>query len=297
MIAGRPNEALGVAAMVAATALWGATFVVIRDSLDTVDPYTLVFVRFTIAALVFLLVSLVLRSRFDRAAIEGGVLSGVLTTGGYLFQAFGLTATSAGSSAFLTCAGTVFAGFFAWPLLRQRPSRTLMLGISMAVAGAALLTIQDRFHLGAGELWTLLGALAYAVQIVAVARYVTRADILALVTVQTIVVALIVFPFARDVPVQLATLDRTGWLRFAYLAIAASVFAPFLQVLAQRTLTAGRTGLLFALEPVFALAFALSLGGERFAWRWWWGAALILAAVVIVEWPALRRSGRKAADA
>ena len=97
-------------------------------------------------------------------------------------------------------------------------------------------------------------------------------------------------------PAQLATLDRAGWLRFGYLAIAASVFAPFLQVLAQRTLSAGRTGLLFALEPLFGLAFALSMGGERFAWRWWWGAALILAAVVIVEWPAMRGASRKAVD-
>jgi drug/metabolite transporter (DMT)-like permease len=289
MIAGRSKEALGVAAMVAATALWGATFVVIRDSLYTVDPYTLVFVRFGVAAALFTIISAVLRRRFDRPALVGGVLSGVLTTGAYLFQAFGLTSTSAGSSAFLTCAGTLFAGFFAWPILRQRPGGVLVLGIAMAVFGAALLTLHRGFHLGVGEMWTLLGALTYALQIVVVARYIAHADPLALVTVQTIVVALMVLPLARDVPAQLAGLDAEGWLRFAYLATAASVVAPFLQVLAQRALSAGRTGLLFGLEPLFGLAFALSVGGERFAARWWWGAALILAAVVIVEWPALRK--------
>ena len=40
---------------------------------------------------------------------------------------------------------------------------------------------------------------------------------------------------------------------------------------AQRTLPPGRIGLLFALEPVFALAFALALRGERFVARWWAG--------------------------
>jgi drug/metabolite transporter (DMT)-like permease len=43
-------------------------------------------------------------------------------------------------------------------------------------------------------------------------------------------------------------------------------------------------GLLFALEPVFALVFAVTLGAERFEARWWLGAGLILAAVVMVEW-------------
>jgi len=56
-----------------------------------------------------------------------------------------------------------------------------------------------------------------------------------------------------------------------------------LQVYAQRTLPAGRMGLLFALEPVFALLFAVTLGAERFEPRWWLGAGLILGAVVMVE--------------
>jgi drug/metabolite transporter (DMT)-like permease len=60
--------------------------------------------------------------------------------------------------------------------------------------------------------------------------------------------------------------------------------APLLQVYAQRTLPAGRMGLLFALEPVFALVFAVTLGAERFEPRWWLGAGLILFAVVMVEW-------------
>ena len=69
-------------------------------------------------------------------------------------------------------------------------------------------------------------------------------------------------------------------------AVAGSTIAPLLQVVAQRRLPPGRIGLLFALEPVFALAFALTLGAERFAVRWWTGAALILSAVVLVEWRA-----------
>ena len=59
--------------------------------------------------------------------------------------------------------------------------------------------------------------------------------------------------------------------------------APLLQVIAQRTLAAGRVALLFALEPVFALLFALGPGGERFGPAWWAGAALILIGVVRVE--------------
>jgi drug/metabolite transporter (DMT)-like permease len=93
-------------------------------------------------------------------------------------------------------------------------------------------------------------------------------------------------------------MDGPGWLRFGYLTLAGSVAAPLLQIAAQRTLGAGRIGLLFALEPVFALLFAVTVGGERFVARWWLGAALILAAVLIVEWPAAvaRSTARRRAD-
>jgi len=278
--------------MVAATLLWGATFVASRDILHAVGPIELVCARFAVAAAVFAVP--LLARRLSRgawgpgaaAALAGGAVSGVLGAGGYLFQAVGLTSTSAGSSAFLTCVGTVLAVLFAWPLLGQRPSAALLQGMLLALAGSALLSARPGLAIGAGEAWTLAGAVVFALQIVAVARWAPHADILLLTGVQTGVVALTLLPFAGRAPAQLAALDAAGLLRFAYLALAGSALAPLLQVVAQRTLSAGRIALLFALEPVFGLGFALTLGGERFALGWWIGALFILAGVLRVEWPA-----------
>lgn len=277
--------------MVAATLLWGATFVASRDLLRSIGPIELVCARFAAATAVFAVLLLVRRATRGpagpgtAAAFTGGAVSGVLGAGGYLFQAIGLTQTSAGSSAFLTCVGTVLAALFAWPILGQRPSGVLLQGIVLAIAGSALLSSRSGLTIGAGEAWTLAGAVVYAFQIVAVARWAPRADALLLTAVQTGMVALTLLPFAGRAPAQLAALDGAGGWRFAYLALAGSVIAPLLQVIAQRTLSAGRIALLFALEPVFGLVFAITLGGERFALGWWIGALLILCGVLRVEWP------------
>jgi drug/metabolite transporter (DMT)-like permease len=277
-------ERRALAAMVAATLLWGGTFVAIRDAVAAVPPATLVAWRFAAAGLLFALVLLVRRRRPARHDVAGGVLSGLLMVGGFYLQARGLRSTAAGTSAFLTCGGTLLAAFWAWPLLRQRPGGRLVAGIALAMAGAALLSLRAGFALGTGEMLTLVGAALFALQIVAVARFAAAADPVALVCVQSFTAAAVLLPFAGS-PLAAAGLfvgaDR--W-RFVYLAVAGSTLAPLLQVVAQRTLPAGRVGLLFALEPVFALLFALTLGGERFGAHWWAGAALILAAVVLVEW-------------
>jgi len=277
-------ERRAIAAMVLATLLWGGTFVAIRDAVAAVPPALLVSTRFIGAGLLFALV-LVLRRRLpSRRDLAGGALSGLLMVGGFFLQAVGLRSTSAGSSAFLTCAGTLLAAFWAWLLLRERPGARLTFGIALAMAGSALLSLRGDFRLGTGELITLAGAAMFALQVVAIARFASTTDPVALVCVQSFVAGAVLLPFAPPTADACATLGGENLARFAYLLLAGSTLAPLLQVYAQRTLSAGRMGLLFALEPVFALVFAVTLGAERFEARWWLGAGLILAAVVMVEW-------------
>jgi drug/metabolite transporter (DMT)-like permease len=278
----------GLAAMVLATALWGATFVVIRDSLAAVPPVSMVFARFAGAAVLMGIVATLRRARFSASSWRAGLIGGVCAGCGYLFQAIGLQFTSAGSSAFLTCTGTLFAGLFAWPLLGLRPGAVLVAGLGLAALGSALLPAQG-VGFGPGELWTLVGALAYAFQIVVVAREADTADPVAVTFLQSLVIALLLAPIGAADLAVLAALRPVDLARLGYLAVAGSMIAPWLQVYAQRHLPPGRIGLLFALEPMFAIVFAVGLGGERYQGPWWLGAALILSAVVLVEASAARR--------
>ena len=279
----RAGERAAVGAMVLACLLWGGTFVAIRDTVAAIRPAMLVAARFLVAGGLFALWMLARRQRPRRGDVFGGALSGVLLAGGFVLQAEGLRWTSAGSSAFLTCAGILMTAFWAWLLLRQRPDLRLLAGIVVALAGSALLSLRGGLALGRGEALTLAGAALFALQIVVVARFVRHADPVALVGTQSFVAAGVLLPFAGPPRALLDALHGADLWRFAYLALAGSAAAQLLQVLAQRTLSAGRIGLLSALEPVFALLFAITLGHETFAPRWWLGAALILGGVLLVE--------------
>ena len=175
---------------------------------------------------------------------------------------------------------------------RTTPSGLLLAGIALALAGSALLPTEGALKLGAGEVWTLLGSIAYAMQIVVLSRYAPSAAPIAIAFVQTATLALALTPFVHAPFTALAQLEHPDLLRLAYLAIAGSTIAPYLHITAQRVLPAGRIGLLFALEPVFALGFAVTLGGESFAGPWWTGAALILTGVVGVEFFDFRKAAR-----
>ncbi len=285
-----PSAASGVTAMVVATLLWGGTFVVLRDALHGLSPVAVVFARFAIAGVIFALLALLRRARLTRTILVAGVLSGVGFGALYLLQAIGLTRISAGSSAFLTCAGSLFTGLIAWPLLGQRPGGALVFGMLIALVGAALLSLDSRLALGAGELMTLAGALGYSIGLIVVGRLGGDYDPVLLAAIQSLATAACLAAFASRALGEFTRLPAANAWRFAYLVLAGSLIAPWLQLVAQRALPPGRIGLLLALEPVFALAFAVTVGKESFVARWWIGAALILCAVAVVETESARRS-------
>jgi drug/metabolite transporter (DMT)-like permease len=64
---------------------------------------------------------------------------------------------------------------------------------------------------------------------------------------------------------------------------AATALAFFLQTWAQARMPATRVGVLFALEPVFALLFSWWAGAERLSARAICGMALILVGMLLVE--------------
>jgi drug/metabolite transporter (DMT)-like permease len=280
--------------MVAATALWGATFVIIRDALDQVAPLWLVAARFLGAALLLGVALWLARLRPDRATLRGGVISGALCAGAYVCQCIGLQSVHAGTSAFLTSAGSLAAAFLAWPFLGQRPSPRLILSVALAAAGSLLLS-DTALGFGPGERWTLAGSLLFGAQIVALGRFAPAAHPLALTFVQTATVAVLTLPGLAFSSAP--SLTTSTALRIGYLMLAGSLAAPLLQIHAQRVLPPGRVGVLFTMEPMFAVAFAVGLGGEIYAGRWWIGAALILLAVVLVESAAFERSRASGAAA
>ncbi|EWM49396.1 eamA-like transporter family protein [Bordetella holmesii 35009] len=102
---------------------------------------------------------------------------------------------------------------------------------------------------------------------------------------QNAIVSLIVLPFAVD---QLPTLAAIDWMWLALLGVFCTGLSHFLFVSSLTKLNARSAGLVIALEPVYAIAFAWILFAQQPSVRMLGGAALIVAAIV---WSGLRKPG------
>jgi drug/metabolite transporter (DMT)-like permease len=89
--------------------------------------------------------------------------------------------------------------------------------------------------------------------------------------------------------IQLPSSSR-DWLIVLYLALIASAMTMVLQTWAQAHIEPSRAAVIMAMEPVWAAAFAVALGGETITVRMIIGGLAIVSAMYLVERPAGRRA-------
>jgi drug/metabolite transporter (DMT)-like permease len=255
------------------------TFVAIKDALAVIPPLSFVGWRFLIAAGVLLALS---RPKGGDVWRDGLIAGGLLFVG-YAAQTVGLEETSASNSGLITGLYVVFTPVLAAAFSRMAPAPSTILGAAVSVVGLALLTVTDTFSLGRGDAWTLVCAVAFAGHIVALARFAPRhrGRIVAFTAVQLLVTA--GSALALSVLIEDAGWPaRSAWATLAFTALAVTCGAFLIQVWAQTVVGPSRTAIVLALEPVFAVATAAIVLGERLTTRGWIGAALIIAGVYTV---------------
>jgi drug/metabolite transporter (DMT)-like permease len=75
----------------------------------------------------------------------------------------------------------------------------------------------------------------------------------------------------------------TVWGALLVTGVFASALAFLVQTWAQRRTSATRTALAFAMEPVFAALFGITLAGDRLGALGWTGCAAIMVGILLAE--------------
>ena len=273
-------RALGV--LVAVTAVWGVTFVQVKDAVAIYPLFAFLAVRFGIASCALAAPAWARLATLGRDGTLGAVLAGVLLGSGYVLQTAGLERTSVSSTGFITGMYVVLTPLLALALFRVRIGAAAWGGVALATLGLALLSgVQGGSPLG--DLLVLAAAAVYSLQIVLMERYAPRYDALAftLVEMAAAFAGLLVVAIAAG---QLGV--PRGWTVWGALIVTgvfASAFAYLVQSWAQRRTSATRTALVFTLEPVFAGIFGYALAGDRLGALGWAGCAVIMAGIALAE--------------
>ncbi len=267
-----------------ATLIWGSTFFIMKDTLDTVNLQFLLAFRFTIATVVLALVFWKRWKTVDRSYWWRGVVMGLFLYAAYTVQNLGLMGTTPGKNAFFTAVYCVIVPFLYWAVDRLRPDRFNVTAALMCVAGIGLVSWDGGFSLTAGDGLTLISGVLYACHIVATSKSTQGRDAIMLTVIQFAATALCcwVGTFATGgLPVD--GLPQRAWLSLLYLAIAATTLALLFQNIGQKYLPPASAAVLLSLEAPFGVAFSMAFAHERPTAFMYLGFLLIFLAVVCSE--------------
>ncbi|MEI8000825.1 MAG: DMT family transporter [Actinomycetes bacterium] len=283
------------AALVSAAFFFGATFPLVHRALHDMTPFGFLTLRFAVALVCLGPFAVAVARRTDadrRILVRVGLVSGLLLFGGFATQTVGLRTTAPATSAFLTGLYVMFTPFVEGVVQRRVPPPRVLGSAGLALVGLYLLT-GARFDLGAGEWWTIVCALLFAVWIVYQGRYATQIHPVPFTSLQMATVVLV------GIPVTAATgvghLTGYAWFSIVFTGVLCSAVALCLQLWGQRRIPPARAAVILLMEPVFAglvsWATGHPLGPVEVV-----GALVILGAIALAELGP-GRAPRRPADA
>ncbi|WP_329741186.1 DMT family transporter [Dyella sp. A6] len=282
----RTLATLGLLAM---TAAWGSTFVLIKEIVARMPVADFLAVRFVVAALAMLLLFPRRVWRLGPTGIGRGLVLGAIYGVAQLLQTWGLALIAPSVSGFATGMYVVFTPILATLLLRQQLPGRIWIAVLLATLGLGLLSLHG-LSVGTGVWLTLASAVLYALHIVVLGHWTRAEDALGLSAVQMVAIALVCGAATLPHGGPVLPPDTGIWLGVLYMALIAGAGAMLVQTWAQAHLPATRAAIVMTTEPVFAAVFAVALGSDVMSWRMLAGGALVLGAMYLVELAPRRRA-------
>lgn len=278
----RKTSTVAALALLAVTAVWGATFVLVQDVIEEMPVFAFLAWRFGLAGLALLALRPQTLARLSRRDIRNGIALGLMLAGGYAAQTIGLQYTSATIAGFITGMFVVFTPLIAAIALKRRIDRSTWIAVGLATAGLALISLRG-FSIGFGELIVLLCAIGFAAHLVFLGEWtsVSKAYGLTIVQLLTVGVACVAISLFSGGPVPPGT--PSAWIATLFLALIATAAAYLIQSWAQSHIASTRAAIILTMEPVFAGVFGVLLAGDIITWQMGIGGVLILAAMYLVE--------------
>jgi drug/metabolite transporter (DMT)-like permease len=265
--------------LIATTAVWGWTFVVVQNAIAIYGVIPFLAVRFVLAGAAL---SPLYATRLTRRSLLVGGGIGVALAAAYLFQTMGLLFTTPTNSGLITGLFVVFAPLADRLFFGVNLSRQVLLAVTLSLVGMVLLAGGGSEGANWGDLLTSLCASALGLHIALLSRYAASYDAGALTLAQILAMALlfvVVWPFFETV-----ALPPPGvWVALLVTGLLASAGAFLVQTTVQQHIPAARTAIILTMEPVFAALFGYWLAGDRLVAVQILGALMILSALVIGE--------------
>ena len=281
----RKRVFLADASMFIVAVFWGSGFGVTSWLLGFFSPMWLMAVRFTMSALVLLMLFKDRLKYLGRKDIFLGVALGFLLFLSFAAHIWGLVFSTPGKQSFISASNVVMVPFLFALFYRRWPSWVATAGAFITTAGLLVMAFTPGMTFNFGDFLSLVLALGIALHVLGVGNLSRRMDPVALTVVQLSSAGFIFLATALvfESPPHVASIDPRALLGLLYVVVLVTVIPFLVQTVAQRFSPEVHAAILLSLEGPFGYVIAVLIGQEVLNFQIALGGAVILIGVALAE--------------
>ena len=285
------NKHLAILAIILANTIWGAGSPIFKWALQDIQPFTLAFLRFSLAAL-FLLPFAIHKLHIKRGDIPSIILLAVFgfTINISLFLV-GITLTKSINAPIIGSAGPVFLVIGSILYLKEKPKRKVIFGTLISLLGVVLITLQPILQHGTasstlGNTLLILSTIATVAYTLLLKKFANKYPLTTLTFWTFAIGAATFLPgvlYESHGLLPLTGIHLQGLIGVAYGAVFSSLIAYLAYAYALKWIDAEEIGTFLYLDPVVAILIAYPLLGETVTSAYVLGAILVFLGIFFSE--------------
>lgn len=234
--------------------------------------------------------SIGIKTIFTRDLFLGGLICGTALCIASNFQQLGIQYSTVGKSAFITTLYIVFVPLLGLFFKKKLPVQ-VWIGVILAMVGLYLLCMKDEaFVLGIGDIYLLLCAFFFTIQITAVDYFAPKVNGVALSMMQFLVTAVLsgICMIVTEIPSWSDIIAAAVPLLYA--GVISCGIGYTLQIIGQKYLSATVASLIMSLESVFATLAGWIILKEILSTKELIGCGLVFTAVILTQLPGPKKT-------
>lgn len=282
---------LAILALIVTNIIWGAAFPIYKWSLENVEPFTFVFLRFFVAALIILPLT---GNELKIQKKDYGILTALSLTGVSLTVCFwfmGLLLAPSINAPIIGASGPVMMLFFSWFFLRERLKTKTIIGTVISLIGVLFIVIQPVLqNTGGGSLlgnvFFLLATISGITHSLLLKKVTQKYSFMAVTFWSFLIGSIALLPLALYETYSkgfLEGLTYQGLIGIWYGAVFSSAAAYALLAFGMKYLKANETGIFAYIDPIVTALVAYPLLGETITSTYLLGAFLVFLGISISE--------------
>ncbi len=286
-----------VLALIITNTIWGAASPVFKLALENIPPFTLAFIRFYFAGLLFVYFALLHWQKLTKKQFflicAGGFFSITVNIG---FFFLGLGKTESINAPIIASSQPIFVYLLSLIFLREKPHRRVFYGILTSFIGVLVIILYPLFQNGGisssmkegelvGNLFLVIATFGMVIETLLFKKVLKTVNYYQVTFISFLFGAFTFFPLMHNElqSWSFSMIDYRGWLGIVFGVVFSSAIAYFLYNYGLSKMDGQKVGIFSYIDPVVAVILAIPLVGEYPTPHFFAGAVLVFTGILIAE--------------